>query len=156
VFIGLVLVPVEILAVFVFISLLAAAVIARLKCGAVLRWCETREKVLYWLASSAGLVYLGLLTYLAGLALALGIDGSLALSAYVVAFASAVIWTATRITLGGAVLLVFSWTVIVGLFAHIYLRFLPVMDPVHAAALSLVPLATLLVLAMLLTPGDED
>lgn len=75
-----------VLSLFVFIPLATAAIAARLECKGPLRLCGLRVRVLSLLASSVGLVALGLLTYLAGLALGLrsgiGELGLLAAAAY--------------------------------------------------------------------------
>jgi len=149
-----------VLTLFVFIPLAVLAVAARLRCGVPLRWCGLRVRVLSWLAASVGLVLLGLLTYLAGVALGLvsgiGELGLLAAAAYVAAFAAVTTWSASRVDLEGAVFLVFLWIISMGLFIHVYVLLLPVMDPVHAVAIVFtVPVLMMLALTKLVTPEEE-
>jgi len=58
--------------------------------------------------------------------------------------------------LEGVVFLVFLWIIFMDLFIHVYVRLLPVMNPVHAVVIVFtVPVLMMLALAKLVTPEEE-
>jgi len=133
-----------VLTLFVFIPLAVLAVAARLRCGAPLRWCCLRVRVLSLLASSVGLVLVGLLAYIlvligsSILGKHIGELGYPVAAAYTAAIAVFSVLIARPIgqDLESNLFLGAFWVISMGLFIRAFAELLPALDPVHATVIA--------------------